>query len=86
MATCGPSGQLARCRDMSAVGGELEVRNQEQTGAIDPERSLTPLEPPVSAPPDPRCCSRRTQPLHGPGKCRLGQAELSRDCRSHVRN
>jgi adenylate cyclase len=25
-------------------------------------------------------------PCHGPGKCRLGQAELSRDCRSHVRN
>lgn len=25
MATCGPSGQLARCRDMSAVGRELEV-------------------------------------------------------------
>src|ERR1700741_1393258 len=26
------------------------------------------------------------RPCHGPGKCRLGQAELSRDYRSHVRN
>jgi adenylate cyclase len=27
-----------------------------------------------------------SSPCHGPGKCRLGQAELSRDYRSHVRN
>src|SRR6516225_771980 len=54
--------------------------------AFDPERSLTPLEPPVSAPPDARCCSRpRTQRLPWARQMPLKADRLSRDYRSQVR-
>jgi hypothetical protein len=59
-------------------------------GISDPERSLTPLEPPVSVPPDARCCSRpRTQRLPRARQMSLGakgQIRLSCDYRSLDRN
>src|SRR5262249_37254261 len=53
----------------------------------DPEQSLTPLEPSVSAPPDARCCSRPQAAFAGPTVgAALGADSLSRDYRSQVRN
>ena len=74
----------------SSLTREAEVQAQQSVAegeAFEPERSLTPLEPPVSAPPDARCLPRpRTRRLPWARQMPLGADRLSRDYRSQVSN